>query len=76
MPRPKLTREDLDQRETLADQIKDFLTRYRFTEVKLAETLGISRRSVQMMKAGKVCPSTGTLRTWEILRAKYKRTGK
>lgn len=76
MPRPKLTKEDLALREVLSGQIKDFLTAYRFTEVKLAETLGISRRSLQMMKAGKVNPSAETLRAWEILRARYKRSGK
>lgn len=76
MPRPKISKEDLDKRKTLAEEIQDFLTTHKFTEVRLAEALGISRRSAQMMKAGKVNPNAETLRRWELLRSKYKRTGK
>ena len=73
MPRPKPTDEDLQEREQLATAVAKFMKDNKFTEVKLAEILGVSRRTVQMMKAGKVTPHPGTLRKWETLVAKYKR---
>ena len=76
MPRPKPTDDDLKEREERSTQIRLFLKNFKFTEVKLAEILGISRRSVQMMKAGRVSPHHDTIKAWESLRAKYQRVGR
>lgn len=76
MPRPKPTEEDLKEREGRAVEIREFLKTYKFTEVRLAEVLGVSRRTVQMMKAGRVSPHPVTVKTWEILKAKHKRTAR
>jgi len=38
---------------------------------KLAEVLGISRRSVQLVEASRVSPFPGTLRKFLALKAKY-----
>lgn len=72
MPRPKPTKEDLKNRKNLAEEIKKFAKDNLFTEIKLAEILGLSRRTVQMIKAGKVTPHPSTLRSIDSLFAKYK----
>lgn len=76
MPRPKLTTEDLKERDKLAQEVKEFLSTFRFTEIKLAQTLGISRRSVQMIKAGRVNPNPATVKKLETLRERYKRSAR
>lgn len=76
MPRPKPTKEALKERESLAVEVKDFLKNNKFTEVKLADVLGVSRRTVQMMKAGNVTPHPTTFSRWTALKAKYKKTAK
>ncbi len=76
MARLKPTDDDLKEREERSTQIRLFLKNFKFTEVKLAEILGISRRSVQMMKAGRVSPHPNTIKAWESLRAKYQRVGR
>lgn len=72
MARPMPTARDIEERKTRAAKIKEFMSDNLFTEVRLAETLGVSRRTVQMMKAGKVTPTRSTLRKWEALLNKYK----
>jgi len=71
MPRRKPTPEDLDRRQARAEEMKAFMADNNFTEVKLADVLGVSRRTVQMMKAGRVTPSTETIRKWESLLKQY-----
>lgn len=74
MPRPKPTEDDLQEREKRADKIKKFLKNFKFTEVQFADALGISRRSAQMMKAGKVTPAPETIDRLERLFKKYKKS--
>lgn len=71
MGRPRPTDEDIAKRQVRAEEMKKFMNENLFTEVKLAESLGISRRSVQMIKAGKVTPTPPTLRKWEALLKRY-----
>ena len=71
MPRPKTTSEDVEDRRALAQEVKAFMREKLFTEIKMAEALGVSRRTIQMIKAGKVTPTLTTRRKWETLRAKY-----
>jgi DNA-binding XRE family transcriptional regulator len=73
MARPKPTEEDLEMRGKRAVEWRVFMKNYLFTESRLAETLGISRRTVQMIKAGKVSPNLNTLKLFESLKAKYNR---
>ena len=74
MPRPKPTDDDLRERAERAAALTKFMKDNKFTEVKLAESLGVSRRTIQMMKAGNVTPHESTLRRLAGLVAKYKRT--
>jgi DNA-binding XRE family transcriptional regulator len=71
MSRPKPTEEDFEERKTRAEQMKHFMHENVFTEVKLAEVLGVSRRTIQMIKAGNVTPAPQTLRRWEALLKQY-----
>jgi hypothetical protein len=71
MPKPKPDKVELQERGRRAVEWKRFMRDNLFTEVKFAETLGISRRTVQQVKAGQVTPRYGTLRKWNALKAKY-----
>ena len=71
MSRPKPTAEDLEARVKRATQVKEFCTNNKYTEKKLAETLGVSRRSIQMVKAGGVTPNKATIGRLEALFSKY-----
>jgi len=73
MPRPKPTEGELRERAERAAALTDFMKKNKFTEVKLAEALGISRRSIQMMKSGSVTPHPSTLHKLAALVAKHKK---
>lgn len=62
MPRPKPTEADLEERLQRAERLKKFMKKCLFSEIRLAETIGVSRRTIQMIKAGKVSPHPDTLR--------------
>lgn len=62
MPRPKPTDADIEEREERASRVKKFMKDFLFSEVRLAETIGVSRRTIQMIKAGKVTPHPDTQR--------------
>lgn len=76
MPRPKATPDEVKRRQVLAAQVKSFMVNFKFTEVQLADTLGVSRRTIQMMKAGRVSPREATARRWEMLYGKYQKNGR
>lgn len=67
MPRPAPTDGDIELRKRRAQEMKHFMKEHLFTEIKLADVLGVSRRTVQMIKAGKVTPTPSTLHKWEAL---------
>jgi ribosome-binding protein aMBF1 (putative translation factor) len=73
MSRPKPTEEDFEERKTRAREVKIFMHENCFTEVKLADTLGVSRRTVQMIRAGLVTPAPSTLRKLEALLKQYEK---
>lgn len=73
MARPKTTADGFRERETLGAEVKAFMETYKFTELKMAETLGISRRSMQMLKAGRIKPHAETLKRWEVISSKYEK---
>lgn len=71
MARKKPTEDDLKEREERALDFRKFMKSYLFTEIKLAEVLDISRRTVQMIKAARVTPQPSTLKKWIALKKKY-----
>jgi len=73
MPRLKASSEEIEERKKRAVKWRDFMKDNLFTEKKLAETIGVSRRTVQMVRAGKVTPHKDTLHKFETLVAKYER---
>lgn len=75
MPRQKPTGEEIQERELLAEEFRKFSKDNLFTEIKLAEILQVSRRTVQMIRGAKVTPHPGTLRKWKTLVQKYKNEG-
>ena len=73
MPRPKPSEEDLKEREQRRHEWVEFRKKNLFTQVRLAEVLELSRRTVQQIEAGKVSPWPETLRKFQALKAKYDR---
>lgn len=71
MPKPSPTEDDLKTRRELAVQMVEFMRDNKFTEVKLADLLGVSRRTVQSMKAAQVTAHPVTIRRLEIIFQKY-----
>lgn len=71
MPRPKPTEEDLNERQLRRREWVRFRKDFLFTQVKLADILGISRRTVQFIEAGELTPLVSTLRKFNALKAKH-----
>jgi len=71
MPRPKITSRELKLRNKYRREWLGFRRANLFTQVRLAETLGISRRTVQMIENRRVNPQRSTLRKFMALQAKY-----
>jgi DNA-binding XRE family transcriptional regulator len=76
MPRLHPTEDELKERQKRAKVWREFMADKLFTEQRLADTLGISRRTVQMIKAGRVSPHKDTLRLFDSLKARYDREAK
>lgn len=76
MARQRRTSDESEERQKLAQTVKDFMKNNLFTEKKLADVVGVSRRTIQMIKAGNVMPHQGTLDKLEALFLRYKREGK
>jgi DNA-binding XRE family transcriptional regulator len=76
MPRLHPTEEELKERQRRAKVWRDFMADKLFTEQRLADTLGISRRTVQMIKAGRVSPHKDTLRLFDALKTKHDKEAK
>ncbi len=72
MTRRKVTDEDLEERTKRAGILRSFMKDHLFTEVRLAELIGISRRTVQMMRSGSVTPHKDTLRRLDTLMQRHK----
>jgi DNA-binding XRE family transcriptional regulator len=73
---PHETPEVIAEREKLAQKLKDFMRDNLFTEKKLGDVVGVSRRTIQMLKAASATPHQTTLDKLEKLFLKYKREGK
>lgn len=73
MPRSEPTEAELVQREKISVEIKDFMEKNLITEVRLAEISGLSRRTIQQLKAARCTPHKETLRKWLAIKARYDR---
>ena len=71
MPRSKPDKEDLQIRRKRQAEWREFRRNFLFTQKKLGEVLGISRRTVQQVEAGLVTPLAETLRRFIILRRRH-----
>jgi len=71
MSRPKPTEEDLEERQVRRREWIRFRKDNLLTQVKLAEVLGISRRTVQFVESAELTPLQSTLRRFRTLKAKY-----
>ena len=72
MPRPKPTEEDLERRIERAKWLKNFCRENLFTEIRLAEISGVSRRAIQMLKKAQCTPHPDTIRQLLAVAAKYR----
>ena len=69
---PDLTKEMQDRgREWLRFRLENL-----FSQMYLAETIGISRRTLQYIETAKLIPQAATIAKFEILRGKYEAEGK
>ena len=74
MPRPKATSEDLERRKETAQDWKLFRKNNFFTQRRLAEIIGISRRTVQLVEGEYVTPHMETMHRFMVFRKKYDRS--
>jgi len=72
MPRRKPDAEDIKAQEGLAAEMIAFRRKNLFTQKKLAETLELSRRTIQMMESGTISPHPASLRAWRTLVNRYR----
>jgi DNA-binding XRE family transcriptional regulator len=64
------------RRKKRAKEWKQFRRDNLLTQVRLADTLEIARRTVQKIEAGVVTPLAETLRRFEALRERYANNSK
>lgn len=67
----RMDNDDQQRRQEWADEFRRFRQNFLFSQVKLAEQLGVSRRGVQLIEAGKVDAHTGTLRNFNALKSRH-----
>lgn len=48
----------------------------KLSQTFLSEIIGVSRRTIQSIEAGKIIPQAATIKKFEELRSKYEREGK
>lgn len=66
-----MIKEEQNKRKSRAKVWKGFMKKYLFTQVNLANALGISRRSVQYVISGEIAPHKGTDEKFRLLMQKY-----
>lgn len=69
MARKKPTAEDFEERQERSEKIRKYLKDNLCTEVRLAETLKISRRTLQMVKAARITPTPDTRKKLDVFLA-------
>ena len=71
MPNARLDNAEKKAREQRAQEWLKFRKDNLITQIKFADLLGVSRRTIQMIERGRVSPYPITLRKYEALNAKY-----
>lgn len=71
MPRRKPTPADIEKRKERSLEWFNFRDEFLFTQQRLAEILGLSRRTIQMVESGKITPHPETLRVFAVLKGKH-----
>ncbi len=71
MPRPKPDGDDLRTRKRRKVEWREFRRDHLFTQKKLADVLGISRRTVQKIEAAQTTPLADTLSRFKILQTRH-----
>jgi len=66
-----LSSDELKRREKLAMEWKLFRRNNLFTQKKLAEVMGVSRRTIQQIEGARVTPHPDTVREFLKLKSKY-----
>jgi DNA-binding XRE family transcriptional regulator len=66
-----MSKEDAEQRQQRAEEWKMFRRNNLFTQKRLAEVVGISRRTIQLVEYGAITPQPQTLRRFIKLKRKY-----
>lgn len=69
------TTRDMAERKKRAKEWKEFRKNHLFTQKKLAEVLGISRRTIQMIENSRVSPKMTVLGSMRTLQTKYNQEG-
>lgn len=67
----KITKEQLAERKVRQEEWKAFRAKHLFTQAALADALGISKRTVQYVEAGKFTPQPDTIAAMRVLQAKH-----
>jgi len=67
----KLDKEDSKQRVKRAEDWRMFRRNNLFTQKRLAEIVGISRRTLQKVESGYITPHPQTLRRFAAFKRKY-----
>jgi DNA-binding XRE family transcriptional regulator len=61
----------IKEREKLAHEVLDFRRRYLLSQIRMAEVMKVSRRTVQMIEAGQVLPHMVTRRKFLDLKIEF-----
>ena len=77
MARPKRDTSEVEPEiKRLAIEFSEFRNLNNLSQKLLAEIIGVSRRTIQSVEAGKILPQKATLKKFEALRAQYAAEGK
>lgn len=78
MARPKrdLTEEISKEMKSYAKDFVKFRESNKLSQRFLSEIIGISRRTIQNVEAGRIIPQEATLKAFTDLRARYEAEGK
>lgn len=71
MAKPKPCAFNLKDRKKRAEEWRQFRRNHLFTQTRLADIVGISRRTIQQIEAGKITPHPDTLRVFATFRKKH-----
>ena len=73
MPRRKPNAKDLQERELLAEEMKQFREDNLLKQITLAEVMDVSRRTIQMIESASITPHPQTVKAFKDLVLKYKK---